>query len=285
MKLKEALKFAIEELKDPREATYLLSEFLRSDLSRLYRRPDEELEGSPGELFRWIELRKKGVPLAYLSHRKEFFGRTFYIDRRVLIPRPETELLIEEALNSVEGIWGKDNEGEGLSFLDLGTGSGVIGITLALELPRARILASDISPDALEVARKNARRFGVEGRVSLIQGDLFSPLSEPVDGILANLPYVGEGWVRENPELSFEPKGSLVGGKEGMETVLRMLGEAPWWLKTPGFLIAEIGAGEEKILEKAGQAFPRTRISLIPDLHGLPRLVKIEIKNGDSPHF
>lgn len=282
--MKEAFKFALESLGDPREANYLLSEFLGGDLSRLYLRPEEELEGSPGELFRWVELRKRGIPLAYLSHRKEFFGRIFYIDRRVLIPRPETELLIEEALNSVKEIWGK-RDGEGLTLLDLGTGSGVIAITIALEIPKAKVIATDISGDALEVARKNARRFGVESRISFLEGDLFFPLKEPLDGIMANLPYVGEEWAKESPELSFEPQRSLIGGKEGVETVLRMLEGAPRWLKDPGFLIAEIGEGEEKILKMAEQAFHRSRISLIPDLQGLPRLLKIEKKNGDCPHF
>lgn len=284
MKLKEAFKYALENLGDPREASYLLSGFLGGELSRLFSHPGEELQGSPGEIFRWVELRKRGVPLAYISHKKEFFGRIFYIDRRVLIPRPETELLIEETLNSVKEIWG-NGDGEGLTFLDLGTGSGVIAVTIALELPKVRVIATDISEEALEVAKKNAMRFGVEDRITFIEGDLFSPIKEPLDGILANLPYVGEDWVKGSPELSFEPERSLLGGKRGVETVIRMLEDAPRWLKRPGFLIAEIGEGENLILKMAEQAFPAGSISLIPDLQGLPRLLKIKIKNGDSPHF
>jgi release factor glutamine methyltransferase len=192
------------------------------------------MEGSPAELLRWIKERSKGVPLAYLSHLKEFYGRRFYVDRRVLVPRPETEILVEEALSL-----GKELFGGKFTALDLGTGSGVIAVTLALEFPEARILASDISPDALEVARKNARMWKVEERISFLQGDLFSPLTEPVDAILANLPYVPEKYVKEHPELSFEPPLSLIGGETGKELVSRMLEEAASWLNSPGFLLAE----------------------------------------------
>jgi len=276
MKLKEALKISQEKLKDAREANYLLSAFLRRDFSYLLAHPEEELEGSPAELFRWIEMRSRGVPLAYLSHLKEFYGRKFYLDQRVLIPRPETEILIEEAISLGRKLWGGTHGGEGLTFFDLGTGSGCLAVTLALEFEEAEVLASDISLDALEVARINARIHRVEDRISFLEGDLFSPLRKPVDAILANLPYVPEKWVKGKIELSFEPPSSLIGGESGAETVSRMLEGAPRWLKAPGFLLAEIGEGAEGPLEKAREAFPDAQVSLIYDLQGLPRVLKIK---------
>lgn len=356
MKIGEALKLAQEKLKDIKEAHYLLSAFLRRGLAYLYAHPEEELEGSPAELLRWIEARSQGTPLSYLSHVKEFYGRRFYVDQRVLIPRPETEILVEEALFLIQELWpealereplrGKGSalggrlaregplfsvregplfsaregplqergfppgegpalrgetarkkrtlEGEGpaprrgspgnLTFLDLGTGSGAIAVTLALEVPQAWILASDISSQALEVARINASLHQVQERVTFLQGDLFSPLEEPVDAILANLPYVPENFLKEHPELSFEPPSSLLGGKCGGETISRLLEAAPRWLKVPGFLLLEIGEESVDLLWKAREAFPEAHVSLIYDLQGLPRLLKIK-KWGLSPFF
>ena len=274
MKVKEALELAQEKLNDVREAHYLLSSFLRRDLSFLYAHPEEELEGSPAELLRWIEMRSRGVPLAYLSHLKEFYGRQFYLDHRVLIPRPETEILIEEAISLGRELRRGNKGGKGLTFFDLGTGSGCLAVTLALEFEEAEVLASDISPEVLEVARINAGLHKVQDRVTLLQGDLFSPLRKPVDAILANLPYVPESFVKERPELAHEPPLSLIGGESGAEIVSRMLEVAPRWLKAPGFLLAEIG--EEELLEKAREAFPDASVSLIYDLQGLPRVLKIK---------
>jgi len=270
MKIEEVLKIARARLGEIREAYYLLSAFLKKDFSYILCHGEEELEGSPAELLRWIEMRSRGMPLAYLSHLKEFYGRPFYLDRRVLVPRPETEILVEEALKLAKELW----DGK-LTAVDVGTGSGCLAVSLALELPHCNVLAVDLSPDALEVAQRNAHLHNVEGRIQFLEGDLLSPVVEPQEMILANLPYVPEELLSSSPSLQWEPASSLKGGRTGGETILRLLKEAPSRLKVPGVLLLEIGEGEGELLQEAGRAFPDGKVALICDLQGLPRALEV----------
>src|SRR6266566_5875478 len=192
------------------DAQVLLGYVLNVDRASLYTYPERLLTPQQEEQFHLLlERRKRGEPVAYLVGHKEFFGLDFLVDKRVLIPRPETELLVEAALNSIRAML---DGGHTPLVADIGTGSGVIPITLAIEEPRLPYLyATDISTGALDVASLNCRRHHVEERVRLLQGDLLAPVPEPVDVVTANLPYVGtnEMEILEPDVRDYEPHLAL----------------------------------------------------------------------------
>jgi release factor glutamine methyltransferase len=219
-------------------AELLLAHVLRTSRVRLYTDLDRPLEASELAAYRSLIARRvAGEPTSYLTGTREFYGRTFAVDPRVLVPRPETELLVEAVLQALP----RDAE---VRVLDLCTGSGCVGITVALERPRARVLATDASAGAVEVARANAAALGAGGRFEVRLGDLFAPvdLEAPFDVIVANPPYVPAG---ELPTLSAEvrrePQLALDGGPDGLDVVRRIAGEAPDRLVPGGVLALEIG--------------------------------------------
>jgi release factor glutamine methyltransferase len=217
------------------------------------------------------QRRRSGEPVAYLTGVREFYGRPFRVDARVLIPRPDTEILVEVALARTRRI------SLSARVLDLCTGSGCVAITLGKERPTTRVLAVDLSPDALTVARENALRLGAVN-VGFAEGDLFSPLKrgrDKFDLITANPPYIAVG---EIPTLqldvrAFEPRLALAGGEDGLETVRRLVAEAPAFLAEGGVLAVEIGAGQAPdtrvIFERAGFS----DIEAARDLGGHERVV------------
>lgn len=219
-----------------------------------------------------------GEPLAYVLGRREFYGLDFVVDARVLIPRPETELLIDTALELIRVVSSIEPR-----IADIGTGSGAIAVTLAARLPHARIIATDISAAALEVARENARRHHVADRIRFEQGDLLAPIDEPLDLIAANLPYVRRD---ELPSLSrsirnYEPAVALDGGSDGLATVRRLLHAAPRALEPGGAILAEIGAAQGEAAREAAQAaFPFADIQVKRDIAGLDRL--LVVRTGDA---
>jgi release factor glutamine methyltransferase len=234
-------------------AELLLAHVLRTSRVRLYTDLDRPLE--PPELTAYrglIARRAAGEPTSYLTGVREFYGRPFAVDPRVLVPRPETELLVEAVLQATP----RDAD---LRFLDLCTGSGCVGITLALERPRARVLATELDPGAAEVARANAAALAAADRFEVRTGDLFAPVSdEPrFDAVVANPPYVPRG---ELPTLSAEvrrePALALEGGLDGLDVVRRIVAAAPRWLVPGGLLALEIGDGQgpavHGLLETAG---------------------------------
>jgi release factor glutamine methyltransferase len=216
---------------------------------------------------RLLERRRQHEPVAYLLGEREFYGRSFQVTRAVLIPRPETELIVDEALTIAP------SPGD---IADIGTGSGCLAITLALELPSARLIATDISRAALDVARTNASRFGVEDRVAFVQGSLLADVPGPVELVVANLPYVAE---TDRPSLSrevadFEPGEALFGGPDGLALFRALLPSAARTVAPGGRLILEIGQGQlhqvrELVDDTPGLAFSHAR----PDLQGIPRIV------------
>lgn len=215
--------------------------------------------------------REAGEPVAYLLGRKEFYGREFFVDARVLVPRPETEHLVEAVL-------ARFDPQAPLLFADLGTGSGALAVTLALEFPQSRGLAVDCSPGALTVARANARALGAAGRVLFVQADFARPLGAEasLDVVVANPPYIPEA---EYPGLSrevrdFEPRGALVGGADGLDP-LRLIAAA--WssaLRPGGWMLAEHGAeqgmGARKALARVQPGTPAPET--LRDLAGLERI-------------
>lgn len=215
-----------------------------------------------------IDRRARREPVAYIVNEREFYGRVFKVTRDVLIPRAETELVVDEALKQKDA-------GSRFTIVDVGTGSGCIAITLALEAPDARVVATDLSEPALEVARENARRLGAADRVHFRHGEFLAGAVTPVDMIVSNPPYISEsdrGTLM--PEVAeFEPQPALFSGSDGLDTVRALAAVAARALQPGGSLILEIGQGQDAavrtILEHTG-AFTVDRIR--PDLQGIPRV-------------
>lgn len=203
------------------DAQILLGEVLQADRAWLLAHGAEELDTSLNEIFGvLIGERIRGVPVAYLTHKAGFYGREFYVDEHVLVPRPESEHVVEAVLDEVRSRLA-DGARE-VRVCDVGTGSGALAVTLAAECERARVVASDISEAALWVARRNAGTHGVADRMTFVQGDLGEPLVAcgPFDCIVANLPYVPTERVPQQPDpVGYEPLVALDGGPDGLATL------------------------------------------------------------------
>ena len=230
-------------------------EFIVSDGRILSDEESSEIENR-------LERRLSGEPAAYILGEMEFFGRMFEVNENVLIPRPETEIMVEDVLNEFRG--------KNVKLLDIGTGSGAIAVTLSLEEPSFEITALDISEKALTVAKKNAERLGA--RIGFIQSDLTKEVSEKFDGVMANLPYVP---TKDIPD-THEPLLALDGGEDGLDTVRRLLPELPHILNKNAVIWLEIAINQYPEAEKACKAvFSYAKISSIKDLAGIDRFVKI----------
>ncbi len=254
------------------EAELLLRHVLKINRTRLYLDLEKELSPEDEKIFRTLIARRlNGEPTAYIIGRREFYGRDFHVNPHTLIPRPESELLVETAL-------GLAKERQLHTIADIGTGCGAIAVSLALELPKAKIYATDISPAALEVARINCQRHGVADRVSLLQGDMLEPLPEPVDLIVANLPYVGRTEIA--PDNS-EPLIALDGGAKGTEMIAKLCRQAKGKLSDDGTMLLEIGAGQAKVVSSLlHHLFPNGNIDVFNDLSGIERVVSLSLSEA-----
>ncbi|HOG17802.1 MAG TPA: peptide chain release factor N(5)-glutamine methyltransferase [Syntrophales bacterium] len=229
------------------DAEVLLMEVLGASRTDLYLRAEREV--SPEEQRAFGELVKRrltGEPVAYLSGRREFWSLDLEVGPAVLVPRPETEILVEEVLRFASG-----TEGGTLRIADVGTGSGAVALALAGALERVQIVATDVSREALAVASRNARRLRVQDRVSFLAGDLLEPLCGSFDCIVSNPPYLSEGefssLMRDVRE--FEPREALVAGREGTEMHRRLIGTARMHLRRGGRLFLEIGPDQKTQVE------------------------------------
>lgn len=248
----------------------LLSHVLECDRLSLYMQFDKPLaEDKLIPLRTLIQRKAQGEPLQHILGFTDFFGRPFRSDPRALIPRPETEELLELVLQHAPAH-------KPLNILDMGTGSGIIGITLALEWgERAHVTLVDISDKALSLALENAMSHRV--KVNALQGDLFSAFSEEqqapcFDIIVANLPYIADKEASTlSPEVQRDPATALYGGKKGDEIILQFLQQAPSYLNTHGMIALEIGWNQADSIEKALHKFSYTNITLHSDLAGIPR--------------
>jgi release factor glutamine methyltransferase len=256
------------------EAEILLAYLLGLDRVGLYVNTKQELSNEQATAFSTlIERRLNHEPTAYITGHKEFFGIDFKISPGTLIPRPETELLVEKAIELSNAAFP-----ESCLLADIGTGCGAVAVAIALHLPKVKIYASDISADALEVARSNCRRHSVSDRITLLQGDLLDPLPEPVNLIVANLPYIKETELSTlPPEISmFEPQVALAGGLDGLKQIERLLSQAGRKLLPKGAIMLEIGYEQgQAVSELAKQYLPDARANIITDLAGLDRLIEI----------
>ncbi|MBI5491567.1 MAG: peptide chain release factor N(5)-glutamine methyltransferase [Deltaproteobacteria bacterium] len=284
----EALDWAKETLKknkapDPEvEAEFLLSHVLDCKRHELYLSPRRVLSGDEEARLRsYMEKRARREPAQYIVGEAEFRGLRFKVTRATLIPRPETELLVDEALDAAGRL-----KAESLTAVDLCTGSGCIAVSLAKELARSIVYATDISEAALDVARENARANGVADRVRFLQGDLFGPLSGlGVEGraglIISNPPYVSKKDMEDlAPEIKdYEPEAALYGGEDGLDFYRKIIAGSPAYLAPGGYLIMELGYGQaaevKGLVSKTG-AFTGPEIR--KDYSGIDRVLKARLK-------
>jgi release factor glutamine methyltransferase len=263
-------------------AELLLLHLLQHDRAWLYAHPEHALDA--GQLAQYDDLpqrRAAGTPVQYLTGRQEFWGLEFEVNPSVLIPRPETEHLIEVALDRLAG-----RRNEPLRIADVGTGSGCIAVALAREFPQAQITATDISPAALEVAGRNAARHGVPDRIGLVQTHLLQPYlaaSEPpaplFDLIVSNPPYVGRAEQRglQREVVDHEPHEALFAGQRGLDVYPQLIAQAAKLLKTGGVLILELGYGQAESVAALFAAHDTwTAIRITNDLAGIPRVLAAE---------
>ncbi|NWG15474.1 MAG: peptide chain release factor N(5)-glutamine methyltransferase [Chloroflexi bacterium] len=251
------------------EAHALLGALLQTDRAALLAHPERPLTPEQADRFAALVGRlAAGEPLPYLVGRQAFYDRDFFVTPDVLIPRPETELLIEEALAFAR-------RQPDLTMVDVGTGSGALAVTLAARLPAARVIATDISPAALEVARRNAEQHAA--RVDLLPGDLLQPLIErqiKVNLLLANLPYIASGDLPALAVSRHEPRLALDGGADGLDLIRRLLVQAPAVCHPGARLLLEIGADQgAAALALVLAAFPAASARLLRDLAGHDRAI------------
>ena len=257
------------------EAEALLRHALNMDRPQFFASLDDDLDGShSASIAGLVERRMRGEPLAYILGSREFYGLDFYVNSDVLIPRQETELLVETVLE-----FSSERPERHLVIADVGTGSGAIAIAIARHLDRATIYAIDSSHEALLVAATNRRRHAVEDRVHLLHGDLLDPLPTTVDVIVSNPPYLSSAQMCALArELRREPSRALNGGADGLDTVRRLLRQAPSHTSPGGRVLVEIDPEQLSAALQIGQdAFPSARLSHSPDLLGLARAVIIEL--------
>ncbi len=260
------------------DAAVLLASVLGADRAMLYAHPERALSPEAQAAFEALLARRlRGEPVAYLIGHKEFMGLDFLTDRRALIPRPETELLVEMALTEVRRRG--ENALAELRVADIGTGSGAIAISLAVLEPRLPLIyATDISAEALALAAENARRLGVESRLRLLQGDLLEPLPEPVDVLLGNLPYIAdnEQEILAPDVRDYEPHLALFGAEGGLGHIRRLLASAPPLLKPGAALLLEFGYNQRAPLaEIISSTMPGAQVRFVCDYAGWDRVVEI----------
>jgi release factor glutamine methyltransferase len=254
------------------EGEILLRHVLGVNRARLFSDLDIVLNtGQEKTLDELIQRRRRGEPSAYITGHREFYGLDFTVNSNVLIPRPESELLVEKALELA-------HSRVITTIADVGTGCGTIAVSLAVNLPDVKVYATDISLAVLEVARSNCRRHGVEERVVLLKGSLLEPLARPVDMIIANLPYVREADMSQQGPVSYEPGLALNGGKDGLDIIGMMCFQAGKKLNKPGNLLLEIGAGQAgPVTDILYEIFPAGTIDVCRDLAGIERVVLLRL--------
>lgn len=277
--------FAARNVASPRlDAELLLAEVLATDRVGVYLRFDRPLGRAEVDAYRaLVKRRGEGEPVAHLLGRREFWSRTFVVTPDVLVPRPETELVVERALALIDADGGRERP---LRVLDLGTGSGVLAVTLATELPKAQVTGIDVSPAALAVARRNAETLGVADRVHFLESDWTSALGpdERFDVVVSNPPYVPSGELPELPaEVRRDPALALDGGVDGLAAYRRIADAAVRILAPGGVLLCEVGAGQAA---DVGAIFAAARLGAIAcfaDLAGIDRVVTGATADAAAP--
>jgi len=266
MKVRQLLQSLRKDLR--RDGEIILAHLLKTKPSELYLLGEEIPEEVLGEFKKLIDLRKSGVPTAYLIGEWDFYGRTFKVREGVLIPRPETELLVEKTLNLIP----TDKSMEGF---EIGGGTGCISITLLKEREFLRMVVDDINPVALELIQENARNHGVEDRLEVLEGDMFAPVKgRRFDFIVSNPPYIPENfWDKLPPEVRREGREALIGGEKGYEFYVRFAKEVREHLEAGGFVALEIGHDQGSVVEELLREAGFERVIIYRDYSGQDRVV------------
>lgn len=254
-------------------ALILLAHVLQKTKTWVLAHPETHLNpDQKTQLEALVQRLQAGEPLPYLTGKQAFFGLDFAVSPAVLIPRPETELLVEEALDWLDG------HPDATRVLDVGTGSGCIAGSLATRKPWLSINATDLSAEALKLAEQNAETNHVRDQIMFEQADLMPSVDQSFDLVCANLPYIPTNKLEEVNTLGFEPTLALDGGVDGLRLIRRLLELLPSRINAPALILLETEAtlGAET-LALANQTFPRADVRLLPDLAGRDRLVRIEI--------
>ena len=257
----------------------LLAHLLEKKRLDLYLQFERELdEATLAKLRELVKRRAGGEPLQYITGETEFCGLKFMVDKRVLIPRPETELLVETVVKRLKPAPGAPGDRAlPTTLIDVGTGSGCIAIALAKKLPTAEISALDVSPDALEVARGNAALHQVEKKVRFFEGDLLEglPSSFVAEAIVSNPPYIADGELAKLPKevRGFEPVRALAAGEDGLKVIRRLVMNARRALSASGFVALEIGAGQRQAVEGIFGQQGYGVVEVVKDLQGHERVV------------
>lgn len=281
MTIGEALRRAIVRLRTARlteahlDAEMLLAHVLGTTRGYLLANTERALTGHQAARFsQLIAKRLRRHPIAYLTGHQEFYGLDFFVNKNVLIPRPDTETLVEAALAAARHLIATDPTHQ-LTIADIGTGSGCIAVVLAKYLPSAKIIATDISPAALAIAKQNAKAHRVTSRLFLRRGNVLAPLKRfgKIDLFVANLPYLTRDELRN---VQKEPRLALHGGKMGLELIERLLASAPPLLAKTGAILLEISPTQVgAVVFLVGRYLPDKQFTLLKDLTGRHRVAKI----------
>ena len=250
------------------DAEVLLSHILKCDRIHLYVNFDRPLVGEELSSFRqMVKARAQRMPVAYILGEKEFMGHSFRVTPDVLIPRPDTEILVEEAIRLL-------SQKDRARIVDIGTGSGAILLSVLKGTEGSTGVAVDLSPKALAVAKSNGERLGLAERADFRLGDLYAPVDGLFDAILSNPPYIPvrdmEGLA---PEVKQEPEMALVGGVDGLDFYRRLIDDAPRYLKEDGIVLFEVGIGEAQDVAELGKARGFCTQRILPDYAGIDRVV------------
>jgi len=278
--INNALKAATEILRESgiaearREAGSLLAFVLKKDRTFLITRDDYELSATETASFQKVLQRRAArEPLQYITGKQEFYGLDFEVSPGVLIPRPETEMIVENALEILKPL-------ENPSFCEIGVGSGCISVAILCNVETASAIGLDVSEKALEIAEKNAKKHTVADRFSLKRSDVFEVLTdEKFDLIVSNPPYIPRADI-ENLQAEvrdFEPLNALTDGGDGLSIIEKIVAGAPRFLKSRGFLLMEIGFGQADDVKRLFEEKIWRAVEILPDLQGIPRMVRAQV--------
>lgn len=251
------------------DAEFLLADLLGIERAKMLLDPPSSLPPDTADLFRRrIARRAAGEPVQYITGKKEFYDHTFRVGPAVLIPRPETEEMVEAALKHFP-------RGSALNVADAGTGSGCIAISLGLQRPEWRVTAIDLSADALDIARENAARLGANN-ISFVRSDLFASVPGPFDLIISNPPYIDYG-VKDTLQVEvrkFEPPLALFAAERGLAVIRGLIAQSAERLKPSGMIFCEIGYDQKEAVEKFFEDGPWTDVTFLKDISGHDRIVR-----------
>ncbi|OHD98396.1 MAG: protein-(glutamine-N5) methyltransferase, release factor-specific [Sulfurimonas sp. RIFCSPHIGHO2_12_FULL_36_9] len=245
----------------PREAQLLLMHHLGVDELWLLTNQNAAVK-DVDKLLKWVERRAKNEPLEYITQRVSFYSEEFFIAQGALIPRPETELLIDEVIKNIK------NRDSNMTFAEVGVGSGIISIMLAKHFTNAKFIAVDISQDAIEIAKKNIEKFGLENRIELRLGSLLEPIGEDIDYLVSNPPYIANDFKLES-NLSYEPQNALFGGTVGDEIIRELLDEV--LNRKINFFSCEIGYDQQDKIRNYLNNKPLKKLEFYKDFSDFDR--------------